>query len=416
MAACSLLAVGDELLDGRTEDTNSGFVVEKLGALGVPVVARLIVGDRREDIASALSWLRGHAEIIVVTGGLGPTSDDLTREAVAEHLGLPLRRNASLEEAQRAYFAAMGGEMSRNNLKQADLIEGALPIMPRLGTAPGQWIEAAGTVIVLLPGVPREMQDMLEGDVLPMLARRFSLGSPRKAHSLLVAARPESVVAETVEEAMRGISGIHVSYRTMMGQVEVRINVPEGSGEAEAEAERRLREALGPWVVAEEGESIEESLGRELRSRGLTLAVAESCTGGMVGERITGVPGSSDYFLGGVVAYTYAAKERLLGVDRALLEEKGAVCEEVAEAMARGARERLSSDLGIAVTGVAGPGTGGEREPPGMVAFGVADREGSCSWKYRLPGDRGMVRGFAATVIMAITIFYLRGEGELRVR
>lgn len=416
MVTCSLLLVGDELLDGRTADTNSDFIVERLDSLGITVAARLIVGDSEKEIASALSWLRGFSELIIVTGGLGPTGDDLTREAVAGSLGLPLRRDAEIERAQRAFFAAMGREMSPTNLRQADLVEGAEPIMPRLGTAPGQWIDAGDAVIVLLPGVPREMRDMLEGEVLPRIESRFALGERKRALSLLVAARPESEVAEAVEGSLAGVDGVDVSYRAMMGQIEVRVSSWDDAGEKFAAAVAKVREALGPWVVAEGGESLEEALGRELRSRGLTLAAAESCTGGMVGERITRVPGSSDYFLGGLVAYTYTAKEELLGVDGALLRGKGAVSEEVAEAMARGVRSRFSSDIGIAVTGVAGPDSGGEREPVGTVAFGVADAGRSFAWKYRLPGDRDMVRNFATSVMLAIVLFFLRGEGEVSVR
>lgn len=416
MYTCSILAVGDELLDGRVADTNSDFMTEALASIGLPVRLRVIVGDGLREISAAVSWLMTLSDAVIVSGGLGPTSDDLTREAVAESLGLSLVRDAGLEEKQRAFFAAMGREMSPTNLKQADLIAGADPLGPRLGTAPGQWIEEEGVVIALVPGVPREMREMVEVDVIPRLSSRFSLRGGERAVSLLVAAKPESEVAESVDGAVSGYEGISVSYRAMLGQIEVRISArEEGRGGLE-EAAERARRALGPWVVAEGGESLEGNLGEELRRRGLTLAAAESCTGGMVGERITRVPGSSAYFQGGVVAYTHAAKVSMLGIDAGVLEKKGAVNEEVAEAMARGVRERLRADIGMAVTGLAGPDDGGEGEAVGTVVFAISGPAGTFAWKYRLPGDRDMVRQFAATALLAIALFYVRGEGEASVR
>ncbi len=415
MSRCSLLAVGDELLDGRVDDTNSDFISERLRLMGASVVLRLIVGDDREAIAGALSLALELSDAVIVTGGLGPTGDDLTREAVAEAMGLPLRRDETLAMGLREFFAAMGREMSPTNLKQADLVEGAVAITARLGTAPGQWIDTGRGVIVLVPGVPREMRDMMENDVIPMLSRRFALHETAETVVLLVAALPESELAEQVEKALAGMEDVGVSYRAMMGQIEVKLTA-RGDEAALAEAEKKVREALGPWVVAQGAETMEGNLGKELRSRGLTLAVAESLTGGMLGERLTRVPGSSDYFRGGIVAYDYKAKEGLLGVDPGLLESKGAVCAEVVEAMAAGVRERFSSELGLALSGVAGPGDGGENEPPGTVFFALADAGGTQSWKYRLPGDREMVRQFATTVMLTIAIFYARGEDVPHVR
>lgn len=414
MYNCSLLVVGDELLDGRVDDTNSDFIMERLRPLGIRVVLCIAVGDDMGNIGGALALAMRISDAVIVTGGLGPTGDDLTREAVAQTLGLPLRRDTRVEENLRAFFASMGRKMSPTNLKQADMVEGASPIPARLGTAPGQWIEHRDKVIALVPGVPREMRDMIEGDVVPQLARRFSLEEKSEYITLLVAARPESEIAEQVQDALSSSQDVNVSYRSMMGQIEVRLSARRGG--PVTDAGKRVREALGPWVVAEGEETLEGNLGREMRSRGITCAVAESLTGGMVGERITRVPGSSDYFLGGIVAYTHDAKERLLGVDRELLETRGAANEEVAESMARGVRKRLSTHVGFSVTGVAGPDSGGEKEPVGTVAFGIADADVARSWKYRLPGDREMVRQFATTVALTIAYFHLRGEDVADVR
>ncbi|WP_287155114.1 competence/damage-inducible protein A [Candidatus Solincola tengchongensis] len=413
MKECALLAVGDELLDGRVTDTNSDFISSRLQSLGWRIVLRAAVGDELRTLADTVSFALRVSDLLIVTGGLGPTRDDLTREAVASALGRELERDPEVEQRLRSFFDAMGREMSPSNARQADRVRGAEWLQARLGTAPGQWIEEGGRVIVLLPGVPREMRDMLDNDVIPRLKERYPGGEASTA-VLLVAARPESEVGERVSEVLTGLEGLKVSYRALTGQVEVRLSAAE-AGLVE-EGRKRVRGALGDWVVAEGEESLEGNLGRELRERGMTLAVAESCTGGMVGERITRVPGSSDYFRGGVVAYSYKAKEELLGVDAGLLLERGAVNEEVAAAMARGVREKLGADLGLSVTGVAGPGQGVEREPVGTVALAVADGNGVSTFKYRLPGNREMVRMFAANIALALAYFRVRGVSTQNLR
>lgn len=413
MRRCALISVGDELLDGRTKDTNADFLAERMRSLGLEVALRVVVGDDLAAIAQAFSTALDIADLVLVTGGLGPTEDDITREAVAQALKVRLERDAEIEDRLRAFFAGLGREMSPSNARQADRIAGAEWILPRLGTAPGQWIECEGRVAVLLPGVPREMMDMINGDVAPRL--RSSLGREAElTTTLLVSSKPESEVGELVGEAVSGIEGLRVSYRAMTGQIEVRLSSRDEGTLSLARA--RTREALGSWVVAEDGETLEENLGRELEARGLTLSVAESCTGGMVGERITRVPGSSRYFRGGVVSYTYEAKVELLGVSAALLREKGAVNEEVAVAMAVGVRRLLGADLGISVSGVAGPDSGGEREPVGTVAFGLADARGGRAFMYRLPGNREMVREYASNIALTVALFYLRGTEVADVR
>jgi competence/damage-inducible protein CinA-like protein len=412
---CSLVSIGDELLDGRVIDTNADYITEKLATLGLVVSLRIIVGDDILDLHRTLSWVIDLSDVIIITGGLGPTDDDITREALADVLGLPLERDGQAEKVIRSLFEKMGREMPPSNLKQADLLAGATPLIARLGTAPGQWIEHKNKLIVLMPGVPREMRDMMTGDIIPRLEKHFFLGDVKLAHSFFVAAKPESEVGELVRDTLSVYDNLNVSYRAQPGQIEVRVSTWGGTG-ALNEAVSSIREVLGPWLVAEGDATLEGNLGQELRSRGLTLAVAESCTGGMVGEWITRMPGSSDYFKGGIVAYSYDAKENLMGIPMELLKSKGAVCKEVAEAMAQSVRKRFLSNLGISVTGVAGPGSDGEVEPVGTVAFGLADQEEVHSWKYRLPGDRDMVRQVAATIILSVTYFYVRGDGKVNVR
>ncbi|NPV58973.1 MAG: CinA family nicotinamide mononucleotide deamidase-related protein [Actinobacteria bacterium] len=407
---CALLAVGDELLDGRVEESNSSFISEKMRSLGVEVVLREVVGDDAELIKAAVVQAMEAADLLVITGGLGPTDDDLTREAVSEALDLPLVRDPRIERKLDQFFASMGREASPSNFKQADLLKGAEPLESGLGTAPGQWLLQGGKAIVLLPGVPHEMRAIMENELWRRLSA-LAPGQEGESFSLLVAARPESEVGEEVLEAIAGLEGVSASFRVAEGRIEIKLSSRADPGNL-TEAERRVKEKLGRWVVAEGGETLEGNLGKELRARKLTLAVAESLTGGMLGEAITSVPGSSDYFKGGIIAYDYGAKERLLGVDRALLEAVGAVSEEVAAAMARGAREALDASIGVALTGVAGPGSGGEREPPGTVAFGLSDNTGDWAWKYRLPGDRERVRRFAVTVALTIVLLYVR-DGDI---
>ncbi len=409
MYKCSIIAVGDELLDGRVSDTNSEYITTKMASLGLEISLRVVVGDNVEKLADTIAWVSGISDVVIISGGLGPTSDDITREATAKALGVELKREHGLERGIERLFEKMARDMPASNLKQADVLEGATALAPRLGTAPGQWIERDGKYLVLLPGVPREMRDMMSGDVLPRLSERLQPRKGKSVVSLRVAARAESDLAEVVQGQLGGLEGVNVSYRAQPGQVEVKVS--SLSQEATAQAASRIRAALDSWLVAEGDATLEGNLGRELRSRGLSLAIAESATGGMVGERITRVPGSSDYFKGGVIAYTYKAKEDLLGVSAEVLREKGAVNQEVAEAMALGVKERLGANLAIAVTGVAGPGTAGEKEPVGTVVFAIADREGSHSWKYRLPGNRDMVREASATISLALTYFHLRQGG-----
>lgn len=412
MADVSVLVIGDEILDGRVEDTNSRWLHENLLRRGFRVSMIITVGDDLRRLRTALSCAWSLSDVTMAVGGLGPTGDDLTREAASEALRVPLRRQESLEERVRGIFRKLGRDMPPSNLRQADVLEGAVPLLRGAGTAPGQILEKEGKVLVLLPGVPREMMVMAEEEVFPFLEKKYGRGPAGGIAEFTVAARSESEVAEAVSSAVRGLPGLKVSYRALPGRVEVRMEAGAGDEDVLERAEERVDEVLGGCIVARKDETLEENLGKLLVREGLSLAVAESCTGGMVGERITRVPGSSRYFRGGVVAYTYRVKEEILGVDRRLLEEKGAVCPEVAEIMARKAGELFHADIGLAVTGVAGPSTGGEREPVGTVALGIFAGGKAMSWKVRLPGDRDAVRETASTVLLSAAFFHLRsGEG-----
>ena len=401
------MLVGDELVEGRVQDANLPFLRETFEDLGMELALVLYVRDEMEDLVRCVEVGLELSDVVVAAGGLGPTEDDLTAEAVARALGRRLVRNQEVAERIQSLFRGLGRDMPLSNLKQADLVEGAEALYSGHGTAPGQYLEMGGKRLILLPGVPSELREMVRGEVVPRLAHCQSgeAGKDMARRVLRVVGKPESEVAALVSGAVESFPGVKVAYRATPGVIEITLRA---EGEVPEKLLKEIRKLLGDFIFTEEGEALEEVLGRLLREKGLTLAVAESCTGGLLGERITRVPGSSDYFLGGVVSYTYRAKSEILGVPSSLLEERGAVNEEVAVRMARGARELFGSDLALSVTGVAGPGTGGEKEPVGTVVTGMVTPGGEGAFRYRLPGERDLVRQAASSISLASLLFYLR--------
>jgi len=371
-----VVSVGTELLLGQITDTNATYICQRLAECGIPVYFRQTVGDNFHRVQEAfrLAWSR--AELVVFTGGLGPTEDDLTKEAVAAALGAELVEDRDSLAHLEQFFARRGRTMTPNQRRQALIPRGALAIPNRWGTAPGVFWEVDGRVVVMVPGVPREMRGMVDEFVLPELRRRGWVGQDTIRSRVL---RTVGIGEGQLEEMVRDL--IHTTNPTVaplahLGEVHLRITArgtPEEVSRLLDETEARLRERLGDAVYGVDDETLDEVVARLLRDSGLRVAVAESCTGGLVGERLTSVAGSSAYFLGGVVAYSNDAKCRLLGVPPELLEKFGAVSAEVAEAMARGARERFGADVGLAVTGVAGPGGGTEAKPVGRVFLALAD-------------------------------------------
>lgn len=371
-----VVSVGTELLLGQITDTNATYICQRLAECGIPVYFRQTVGDNFHRVQEAfrLAWSR--AELVVFTGGLGPTEDDLTKEAVAAALGAELVEDRDCLAHLEQFFARRGRTMTPNQRRQALIPRGALAIPNRWGTAPGVFWEVDGRVVVMVPGVPREMRGMVDEFVLPELRRRGWVGQDTIRSRVL---RTVGIGEGQLEEMVRDL--IHTTNPTVaplahLGEVHLRITArgtPEEVSRLLDETEARLRERLGDAVYGVDDETLDEVVARLLRDSGLRVAVAESCTGGLVGERLTSVAGSSAYFLGGVVAYSNDAKCRLLGVPPELLEKFGAVSAEVAEAMARGARERFGADVGLAVTGVAGPGGGTEAKPVGRVFLALAD-------------------------------------------
>ncbi|MDQ3913713.1 MAG: competence/damage-inducible protein A [Actinomycetota bacterium] len=394
-----IVAVGTELLLGQIANTNAQRISEALARAGVDVYFHTTVGDNLLRMTGVISTALGRSDAVIVTGGLGPTPDDITREAVAAAAGRALARDECLVDAIRGVFERLGRRsMPEANLRQADLPEGASPIEPE-GTAPGFVLRHGGTTLFALPGVPWEMQAMLDKTVLPQL-RAASGGAPIVSSEVLVVGVGESHVDETISDIVDAQTNPTIAFLAGGGRVRVRITA-KAATEAEAAAliepvEESVRARLGVNAVGRGHGSVAAEVGELLRQQGATLAVAESLTGGGIGAEVTRLAGASDFFLGSLVAYSDRAKTAVAGIDPALIEEHGTVSEEVAAALARAAAERFGADLGISATGVAGPGDH-EGKPPGTVFVGAWLRGRSEVRKPRAYGDRGHIREIAGT-------------------
>jgi nicotinamide-nucleotide amidase len=412
---CEIIGVGTELLLGQIVNTNAAWIGQRLADVGWDCLRHTVVGDNERRIAEAIEEALARADAVILTGGLGPTQDDVTREALATVAGVPLVRQPELERWLRERFARMSAQrMAEMNLRQADVPEGARTIDNPRGTAPGLIVELDGKPAYAVPGVPREMEGMLERVVLPDLAARAGEGRAIVSRVLRTVGVGESSLAERLtplwEEA--GAGQVTMAYLASAGEVRVRLTAVGPTREAALEeiapAEARIREELGDIVYATDDETLEAVVGRLLRERGLSMATAESLTGGLLGGRITAIPGSSDYYLGGVVAYATDAKASQLGVDQALLDADGPVSEPVAAAMAAGARAAFGADLGLAATGVAGPSEQSGRRV-GTLCLGVADASGTATRTLTAPGDRTQVRLWTATVALDLARRRLEG-------
>jgi len=407
-----IVGIGTELLLGEIENSNARWISERLAEIGVDVLHHQVVGDNVERIAAAFHLALSRSDVVIATGGLGPTQDDVTREALAAALGVRLVRDRGIEEAIRARFARMGREMPESNLRQADVPERGRVIAARRGTAPGLVCEVGSSRIYVLPGVPAEMQEMMEENVLPELARAAG-PSAIVSRAIRCVGIAESKVAELVDDLFHASANPTVAFLAGGGEVRVRLTAKARTREeAEAliaplaaEVERRL----GDVVYATNAASLEEVVGHLLASTGRTLACAESLTGGELGARITSVPGASAYFLGSAVCYSAASKRDVLGVPAEVLEVAGPVSRECAQAMARGARALFGAELAVALTGAAGPEPHGSAER-GLVWVALeADGGTSHQRAIRAPGDRSMVRRWAEQAALDLIRRHLSG-------
>ena len=411
----AIISTGDELTSGRTLDTNANFIADKLVAAGLDVTAIIVVGDYPERITWAWHAAIRQAGLIISTGGLGPTADDLTTETLAQVAGRKLVLDQDVADRIRKMFEAMGRVMPENNLKQAQFPEGAVIIPNALGTAPGFRLdletEHGARHLIVLPGVPREMKPMIEEQVLPWLQQARGTNEVYLSHVFQTFGISESALDELVVGSVAPEEG-RIAFRAAFPQISVRLTVhgqPAVVPERLQQLAARLRERIGGYAYGEGDTTMEAVVGSLLKDRGLTLAVAESCTGGLVGHRLTNVPGSSAYLKGGIVAYSNEMKQQSLGVRAATLQEHGAVSEEAAEEMAVGARRALGSDLGLAVTGIAGLDGGTPEKPVGTVCFALAAAGVVHRRRYQLWGTRDWVKLLASQVALDWVRRYVLG-------
>jgi nicotinamide-nucleotide amidase len=397
----AIVAIGSEMLGPFRRDTNSIWLTEKLEEAGITLVRKAVVPDDPGEIARELSCASETAGWIFLTGGLGPTADDVTVSAVAAWMGVPVHRDEQFVSAMRERWEGRRGiRMPAVNEKQGDVPEGARVLENPRGTAPGFWLEKDGVQIVILPGVPSEMREIFEQRVAPFLGRAARGEAVTRRRVLRIAGMGESAVEELVAPLYRKWIDDPVTILASPGEVELHLCARGDAGAAEARLaamEEDFRTVLGSRIHGADGDAMAASVGRLLKERRCTLALAESCTGGLVSALLTDIPGSSAYFVGTVVSYSDSSKEALLGVDPETLRRFGAVSEEAAREMARGALARFGSDLAASVTGIAGPDGGTLEKPAGTVFFAVANRAGREDAKRRFfGGDRAMVRRTSA--------------------
>jgi nicotinamide-nucleotide amidase len=387
-----VVTIGDELLRGEIVDSNKSFLSERLLQLDLETARHTSVPDEPPLIEEVLREAARRARVVLVSGGLGPTRDDLTTEVAARTFGRKLVRDERALAEIRDFFAQLGREMAPNNAKQADFPEGAEVLRNPLGTAPGFMLEAEGALLFFMPGVPRELYRMVDHEVLPRIQARLGQGGVVRSALLRTFGMGESNLDHLLRDLVRGDPDTQLGFRTQFPDNLIRVVVRGGDARQAdarlAELVRQVRERIGDLVIGEGEAGLEQIVGDVLVQRGLTLAVAESCSGGLISSRLTDVPGSSRYLLAGLVTYSNASKVRELGVPEALLEGHGAVSEPVARAMAEGVRRRSGADLGLATTGVAGPDGGSEAKPVGTLYLALADEKGTLCHRYQLMNER----------------------------
>lgn len=393
-----LLTVGTELLLGFTVDTNGAEIARSLASIGVEIVRRTSVGDDRAAIQDAVGAALARTGTVLITGGLGPTRDDVTKHAVAELLGMPLEFHEEIWQQLLDRFRSLGREPSLTNRSQAEVPRGGTVLRNRWGTAPGLWLESTRGVVIMLPGVPIEMRNLLAHEVVPRLAPRAG-NLVIRSRTVRTTAIPESTLAERLGDIEVAVRPLGLAYLPGLEGVDLRLTSWGADGEAsDARLDAgaaELRRRAGENAYGEGDETLAAIVVDLLRQRSLTIGVAESCTGGLLGGRLTDVPGSSDVFHGGIIAYDNSVKIGHLGVPEDLLRSHGAVSETVAEAMAEGVRQRLSVDVGVGITGIAGPGGGTPDKPVGTVCMTVAGLGDIYSRKAIFLGSRPEIRARA---------------------
>ena len=414
-----IIAVGSELLTPDRLDTNSLFLTEELNSIGIEVLRKTVVGDHKELLAEAFRDALNRVPLIVASGGLGPTEDDLTRETVAELLSRKLRRNDEILRHIEARFRSFGREMPEVNVRQAMVPEGAEILENPRGTAPGLWLEDSGHFIALLPGPPRELKPLFREQVLPRLHRRVS--AVRLHHrDIRVTGLGESHVEQRILPIYKRYPEVHTTILAAPGETQIHLRMWTDNAQ---HAKKMLDEivqgfeiALTDRIFSEDGCSLEEVVAHDLTVNSATIATAESCTGGLLAQRLTTIAGSSSYFLGGVVCYSNELKTAWADVPPEMILSKGAVSPEVAIALADGIRRRVGSTFGVGITGIAGPGGGSDEKPVGTVHVAISHVGGVKERGARFPGDRDGIRWQASQVALDLIRVHFLYNGQNAVK
>jgi nicotinamide-nucleotide amidase len=398
-----IITIGDEILLGQTIDTNSAFIAKKLSQLGIDVTYKTSVGDDIQTISEALTNGLSRADLVITTGGLGPTNDDITKKAIVKVFKRNLVFQEEILKKVEQSFKKRGMEMPKINQNQALLPQGSQALLNQFGSAPGIFIQEKDKIFFALPGVPLEMRSMIENDILPLLEKVSEVKVFQK--KLRTTGMPESVIYETIEPIINSRPEVKVAFLPGFLGVDIRLN--SESKEKLEGMENNIKEVLGNSIYGEDDISLEEVLGKLLKDKGKTISVAESCTGGLIGKRFTNVSGSSEYFERGVVSYSNQAKMEILRVPQDMIEKHGAVSEQVAILMAEGIRRISKTDYGLSATGIAGPTGGTEEKPVGLVWIGFAHENDSFARKFLFGEDRDTNRERAAQAALNLVRLFL---------
>ncbi len=414
---CEIIGVGTELLMGQIINTNARDVSGELFAVGVGVYYQSVVGDNRERLKEVFERALERADLVILTGGLGPTNDDITRDTVAEVLGLSQQKDAEWEKRLEEFFRRLGRPMAESNRRQALVPEGGILLSNERGTAPGIYLEKNGRTIVLLPGPPRELLPMLRDHVIPRLKVKLQDRGELavfKSKALRVIELGESAMTEMIKPLLEAQKNPTIAPLAKSSEVHLRITARAATTEEaeallSAEAEK-IKKVLGDYIYGEDEEELELVVARLLWERKKTVALAESCSGGLLCHRLTNVPGSSSYLLGGFVTYSNEAKAGILGVKKELLESKGAVSAEVASMMAAGARKLCGADIGVGITGIAGPGGETPEKPLGLTFIGLSVPALDYTRRYEFWGGRLEIKERASQTALHLMRLYLLGK------
>jgi nicotinamide-nucleotide amidase len=401
-----IITIGDEILIGQIIDTNSAWMGQQLNMQGIQVGKIVTVSDTHKDITEAVDAALSEADIILLTGGLGPTKDDITKKALADYFGVDMRFSESTYNRIQRLFQKFGKSMTKAHHEQSYMPANADILMNKMGTAPGMWFEYKGKVLVSMPGVPYEMKYLMEAEVLPKLKKQFP-GKPIAHRTILTVGEGESRIADLIDPFIEALpANIKMAYLPGIGQVRLRLTGTGGDeNELNALLDKKVEELkplIAELVFGFEKEKLEEVVGRMLLEKGKTLATAESCTGGYLAHKITSIPGSSAYFMGSVIAYSNAVKMNQLNVKPATLKKHGAVSEETVKEMVQGALDLLKTDLAIAISGVAGPDGGTPEKPVGTIWIAIGDKNNTKTYQLNLWKDRMKNIEYTTTVALNV--------------